>query len=108
MIHATIRIATNPEQSEEAKAILNNAAARAQVVSGCITSRVYCDVQKGHVFTLDTVWEDEEGMHRHLGSEDFRNVLLVIEMAARQPEIRFEVISQVTGIETIANARNAI
>ncbi len=48
----------------------------------------------------------EEDLQRHLQSEKYRNILLVVEMAAEPPEIRFDLIAHTSGVETIENARN--
>jgi hypothetical protein len=47
-------------------------------------------------------------MERHLQSDEYRRVLLVLEMAIKQPEIRFDTIMSSTGIETIEKAREDI
>jgi hypothetical protein len=47
-------------------------------------------------------------LRRHLRSETFRNVLLVVEMASEAPEIRFDRVSHSTGIGTIAQARGEL
>ena len=54
---------------------------------------------------LEEVWRTGEGLDLHLRSEEYRNLLLVLEMALKQPEIRFDTISSSTGIETIEKAR---
>lgn len=105
MIHSTIRIVTSPEKRDEAVAILCSLAARLRVLSGCIACRAYRDLQDDKALMLEAIWENEQDMKRYLRSEDFRNALLVVEMAAVQPEIRFETISLVTGMETIVKAR---
>jgi hypothetical protein len=38
-------------------------------------------------------------------SEQYRNILLVMEMVLERPEIRFEEISRATGVETIEEVR---
>ncbi len=106
MIHLTIRIKTDPLKSDEPAMILRSMATRAQGISGCIACRAYSEVQQSHTLMFEALWENEEDMNRYLRSEEFRNVLLAVEMAVEMPEIRFEVISQVTGIETIEKARN--
>jgi len=45
-------------------------------------------------------------LERHLHSDKYHKVLLVLEMALKQPEIRFDIISSSTGIETIEKARS--
>lgn len=107
MIHSTIRIVTIPEKRDEAETILCTVAARTRVVSGCIACRAYHDAQEDRALMLEAIWDNEEDMNRHLRSEEFRNVLLVMEMAVEQPEIRFETFSRVTGIETIKKVRSS-
>jgi hypothetical protein len=53
------------------------------------------------------MWRSEEGLERHLRSDEYREVLLVIEMALKSPKIRFNTISRSRGIETIEKARNS-
>ena len=105
MIHATIRIVTSPAKRDEASAILRAMATRTTVVSGCITCRVYRDTQDDRALMIDAIWKNEEELHRHLRSEEFRKVLLVMEMAEEKPEIRFETVSCATGLETVEKAR---
>jgi quinol monooxygenase YgiN len=39
---------------------------------------------------IDELWMSDEDVQRHLRSERYRKVLLVVEMAAEPPEIRFD------------------
>jgi quinol monooxygenase YgiN len=80
-------------------------AERTRAETGCITCRIYQDVQKEHAIMLEEIWKNEEDLNRHLRSDEYRNVLLVMEMASEQPEIRFETILSTKGIETIEKAR---
>jgi quinol monooxygenase YgiN len=105
VIHSTLRIVTHPAKREEAFAILRSMAERTRVESGCISCRVYRDAQEDRSLMFEEIWKNEEDLNRHIRSEDYRNVLLVVEMAVEKPEIRFETVSHVTGIETIEKAR---
>jgi quinol monooxygenase YgiN len=78
---------------------------RIKNLPGCIDCRVYLDVQKNCSLLFDQVWESAEDLNRHIRSDEYRNILLVMEMAAEKPEIRFETISNVTGMETIEKLR---
>jgi hypothetical protein len=53
------------------------------------------------------VWRAEEDLDLHIRSDEYRNLLMVLEMALEQPEIRFDTISSSTGIETIEKIRKA-
>lgn len=107
MIHSTVRIVTDPDKREEAFAILRSMAERTRVEAGCIICRIYRDAQEEHSIMLEEIWKDEEDLNRHLRSDEYRNVLLVMEMAAEKPEIRFETILRTNGIEIIEKARRA-
>jgi len=54
---------------------------------------------------FEEIWTDEKQFKKHLRSDEFRNVLLVVEMASKPPEIRFDRISQSAGIDAIENVR---
>jgi quinol monooxygenase YgiN len=105
MIHSTVKIVIDPEMQDDALAILCAVVERTRVESSCISCSIYRDEKEHRTIMLDEIWKNEEHLYRHLRSDDYRNVLLVMEMAVKQPEIRFETISTVTGIETIEKAR---
>jgi len=105
MIHSTVRLLTDPENRDDALAILCSMAERTRVEAGCITCRIYQDVQEDHSIMLDEIWKNEEDLNRHLRSDEYRNVLFVMEMSVKKPEIRFETIMSTSGMEIIEKAR---
>jgi len=105
MIHSTVRLDFDLEKRKEALAILRSMAERSRVEPGCISCRIYQDALEERMIMLDEVWKNEEDLHRHLRSDEYRNVLFVMELAMKQPEIRFENISRVSGMETIEKVR---
>jgi quinol monooxygenase YgiN len=106
MIHATIRMTLPSGKAEEAVEILRSVAERTRVQPGCISCRVYHDVEEKHVIMIEEVWAGQEELERHLRSSEYRNVLLVLEMALEEPEIRFSAFSHTSGVETIEKARS--
>ena len=55
---------------------------------------------------IEEFWRSQEEHECHLRSAEYRNVLLVVEMAHKEPEIRFSEFSASTGVETIEKARS--
>jgi quinol monooxygenase YgiN len=108
MILATMRMTIPPKKRGEALRILKSMAERCRVHSGCLGCHVYEDVQEDNVFMFEEMWSSEEDLAQHLRSEKYRNVLLVLELALKKPEIRFDTISTSAGIETIEKARSSI
>jgi quinol monooxygenase YgiN len=105
MIQSTIRMTIPSQKRAEALRILNSVAEQCRDVSGCLSCHFYGDLREKDVLMLTEVWRAEEDLNLHLRSEEYRNLLLVLEMSLRQPEIRFDTISSSAGIETIEKAR---
>ncbi len=107
-IHVSIRVHIGAKKRQEARLILGSIIEQTQFEEGCISCRLYQDILAKGVFMLEEIWMSEQALHRHLQSDKFRTVLLVIEMAAEAPEIRFDTIAHSTGISTIKKARGGL
>jgi quinol monooxygenase YgiN len=105
VIHTTLRMVIPPERRGEVLQILNPVAERVRLQPGCLACNIYQDVRDARVIMLEELWRCELEMGRHLRSEQYRNVLLVMEMALEPPEVRFNEVSRSTGVETIEKAR---
>jgi len=106
MIQATIRMMIPPQKSGEVLKILRSVVELCRDDPGCLSCNIYGDLQEKNVLMLEEVWRAEEYLDLHIRSDEYRNLLLVLEMALKQPEIRFNTISSSTGIETIEKARS--
>ncbi|SRR5208283_316044 len=106
MIQSTIRMMIPPQKKDEVLKIVRSIAEQCGDSPGCLSCHVYEDLQEIEVLMLEEVWRSEEDMNLHLRSDEYLNLLLVLEMARKQPEIRFRAISSSTGIETIEKARS--
>lgn len=95
----------SPGNAKEALEILRPLTERIKVEPGCISCRIYKDIQQEHAIMIEELWSSKEDLQRHLSSSDYYRILLVIEMAKGQPEIRFNEISHSSGFETITEAR---
>ena len=105
MILAAVRMVMPPEKWHEAVRILTRTAERTRVEPGCIACHVYQDAKELHEILFEEEWRSEEELTRHLDSDHFRNVLLVMEMALEPPEIGFHTVEHSAGVEVIEKAR---
>jgi quinol monooxygenase YgiN len=105
MITATVRMAIPPRKREEALKIIRATAEECRIWPGCLSSRIYEDVEEANVLMMEERWRSQEDLEHHLRSNRYYKVLLVMEMALEQPEIRFDTITVTTGIETVERAR---
>jgi quinol monooxygenase YgiN len=107
-IHVTIRMHIAAKKRQEARLILGSMIEQTKLEEGCVSCRLYQDVLAKGAFMLEEIWASDQVLQRHLRSEKFRTVLLVIEMATEAPEIRFDKVLQSTGISTIQKARSGL
>ena len=107
MIKATIRMTIPPKKSGEVLKILRSMVEQCGMQPGCLSCHIYGDLQQKNVYMFEEVWRSEEDLRHHLRSDEYRNLLLVLELALKQPEIKFNTISSSTGIETIEKARSS-
>jgi len=104
-IHSTIRMVIPARKRKEALVILHPIIEQTRLEPGCISCRLYQDVADEETLLLEQLWASEEDLQRHLRSQRFHTVLLVIEMASESPEIRFETVSCAKGIDEIEQMR---
>jgi quinol monooxygenase YgiN len=107
MMLATVRMAIPAQKRAEALKILKSIAGQSKVYSGCLGCHVYEDAQEDNVIMYEEVWRSEEDLERRLRSPEYRAMLLVMEMAHKHPEVRFNKVSASKGIEMIEKARGA-
>jgi quinol monooxygenase YgiN len=105
MILSTVRMMIPPQKRGEALKILKSIAEQCRDDLGCLSCHIYEDLQEKNVLMIEEVWKADKDLNLHIRSNEYRNLLLVLEMALHQPEIRFDTIAQSTGIETIEKAR---
>jgi len=108
MVRSTIRMLIPLKKQSEALEILGSLIEQIQFEPGCASCRLYRGVEDVRAIMLEELWMSEEDVQHHLRSEKYRKILLVVEMAAEPPEIRFETISHTNGVEAIEQARKSI
>jgi quinol monooxygenase YgiN len=108
MVLASIRMTIPARKFGEALRILRSVAEVSRVQPGCLSCQVYRNGQEDNVLLFEQHWSNEADLERHLRLDEYRQVLMVMEMAIKQPEIRFDTISSSAGIEIIEKARSSI
>lgn len=107
MVISTIRMVLPVEKYHDALRVFRILVMQYRDCPGCLSFHIYRDTELENVLMLQGNWETEEKLGQHIRSNEYRNLLLVLEMSLEQPEIRFDTISSSTGIETIEQLRSA-
>jgi quinol monooxygenase YgiN len=105
MIHATVTIAAGPMQRREVLDVLRSLMSPTRVEPGCLECHLYEDVTAEGLFLFVEDWATPEDFERHLRTESYRLLLLVMELSAVPPEVHFHVVSRTMGMEAIHAAR---
>jgi quinol monooxygenase YgiN len=105
LIRSSIRLKIPLKKQSEALDLLESVREQTQFESSCRHVRIYRQTNTSETIMIEEVWTDEQDLNRHLKSDAYHRILLVMEMAAAAPEIRFDKIIQSSGIETIVKAR---
>lgn len=105
-VRSSIRMLIPLDKQSAAIDILGSVSAQVQFDPSCISSRIYRGVDDVRAIMVEELWSNDEDIMRHLNSDVYRRVLLVIEMSEEPPEIRFDIIAGTSGVETIEMARN--
>jgi quinol monooxygenase YgiN len=80
-------------------------AERSRAERGCLDCQLHRDVLEENVLILEETWAREADLERHLRSHDYRQLLLIMELATSAPEVSFDTVSNTTGFEMIQKAR---
>ena len=105
MILATIRMTIPVRKVGEALRILKSVAEHSKVQPGCLGCRIYRNGHADNILLFEQQWSNNADLENYLQSNEYQQVLFVLEMAMQEPEVRFDTIMSSTGIETIEKAR---
>jgi quinol monooxygenase YgiN len=105
MIHSMVRMVLPSDRLSEAMEVLGPIAERTRTERGCLGCHLHQDVLEDNVLIFEESWASEADLERHLCSQDYRQLLLIMELAKVPPEVRFDTVSNSTGFETIQKAR---
>jgi len=81
MVRSTIRMVIPLDKQREALDILGFVSNQVRFEPSCISSRYYRGVDEVRAIMVEEFWTRNEGMLRHLRSDEYCRVLLTIEMA---------------------------
>jgi len=94
-----------PGRAREIADALRPLARRARQDSACSFSEAYASLEDQNQLVLRETWAADEDLARYIRSDDFSQVLALIEMAAAPPRLEFQVAGQTRGLDYVAEVR---
>jgi len=76
-----------------------------QVQPGCLSCRFFQSWPSQEVLQLEARWDNEENLVRHLKSDMYKRLLLLIELSATPPVLEFLTVTEFRGLDLVEEAR---
>jgi len=105
MVHLSLTLGVPPGLTREVSDALRALARRARRDSGCAASDVYASVEDQSRLVLHEQWTGEDDLARYIRSDDFTQVLTLIEMASHPPVLEFQIAGETRGLDYVAEVR---
>ena len=104
-VTATLRIQVSNAREEEALHLLRGMIEPTRAEMGCKSCRLYRELGEPTSITWIEEWATQEDLTRHLRSPQYRRILVALDMADVEPEVRFDTVEKTAGMQLIAEAR---
>ncbi|MBI5057855.1 MAG: antibiotic biosynthesis monooxygenase [Nitrospirae bacterium] len=106
MILATLRMNVRPERRSDLLETMRGMLEPARVERGCLSYRLYEDVEDRNTFVLMEEWKTQNDLERHIRTDNHRRLMALMDLLSRQPELRFNTVSHTSGMDVIENVLN--
>jgi quinol monooxygenase YgiN len=76
-----------------------------RVEPGCLSCRLCEDTEKEGMLCLLESWDTAADFRRRLRSEEFRRLLMILDLSSELPRVQMHIVTRTLGMETIFAAR---
>ena len=105
MIIELLGFAAPPDKHKDLIKVLLSLLGPTEVQPGCVGCRLYQDCSDTNTHYLESRWETSDDLTRHIQSDAYKRLLLLMELGAKAPSIEFFTICEVRGLDLIEAAR---
>jgi len=75
---------------------------------GCLGCRLFQAWHQQNGLYIEARWESQEYLVRYLRSQDYKRLLLLIELSATPPVVEFFNVLEIRGLDLAESARNSL
>jgi quinol monooxygenase YgiN len=107
MIHLVLRIMADPKGAKLMIQALRSLMLPIQLGRGCGGCHLYVDVGESNSFFYVEEWATQKDLEREMQSDRFTRLLSIMESSPAPPMLEFRFVSQIRGLDYIAEVRSA-
>lgn len=96
-----LRMLVRPDSRSDLLETMRGMLEPARVERGCLSYRLYEDVENRNAFVLLEEWATQEDIESHIRTDNQRRLLALTDLLSEQPEWRFNTVSHTTGMDLI-------
>jgi len=101
VIITTLRMIVPPERRNDLLETLRGMLEPARVERGCLSYRLYEDVEDRNIFFLLEEWKTQNDLERHISTDNFHRLMALMDLLSEQPELQFNTVSHTAGMDLI-------
>ena len=101
MILSTLKMTVRPERRRDLLETMRGMLEPARVERGCLSYRLYEDVEDRNAFVLVEEWKTQKDLESHLRTDNQRQLLALMDLLGEQPELRFNTVAHTAGMDLI-------
>jgi len=102
-ILVTLKMIVQPERRSDLLETMRGMLEPARVERGCMSYRLYEDVENRNAFVLLEEWATQEDLERHIRTDNQRRLITLMDLLSEQPELRGNTVSHTAGMDLIEN-----
>lgn len=106
MIIGTVRILPTPDRHADVLEVLRSVQGPVRAQPGCAACDIFEEPGSEPAIVLLERWETKEAFEGHLKSEAYRRVIAAVELSGSKPNVTFEHVESVEGLELVERLRN--
>lgn len=103
MIISTLRMVVRPERRNDLLATIRGMLEPSRVERGCLSYGLYEDVEDRDSFLLLEEWETEEDFESHISRDSQRQLIELMDLLSKQPDLKFNTVSHTAGMDLLEN-----
>ena len=97
-----------PERRSDLLETMRGMLEPARVERGCLSYRLYEDVEDRNTLVLVEEWKTQKDLESHIRTDNQRRVIGLMDLLSEQPELRFNTVSHTAGMELIEDVLHRI